>query len=66
MEPREYKRLAEILLAIGVVLAVLGLVFIYVAEMGTAGAIILILGCACALLSLPTFMILTIITNYRK
>jgi hypothetical protein len=66
MEPRQYKLLSEIFLAIGVVLAAIGIATIYLYNESTIGAIFLIVGCGCALISLPTFMILTMVTLYRE
>ncbi len=68
MEPRQYRQLAIALLVLGAILSGLGLLFIYYLQMNTAGAVMLIFGCAMALLSLPTFMILMLLTsiNDRK
>lgn len=67
MEPREFKLMAEIMMVAGVLLALLGLGLIYGLDMRTEGAIPLIIGSALALLSLPVFMVLMILsTVYHK
>jgi len=63
MEPRHYRILAIVLLVLGAVLSGLGLVLIYALQMNMAGAIMLVFGCAMALISLPTFMILMLLTQ---
>jgi hypothetical protein len=63
MEPRHYRMLAIVLLVLGAILSGLGLVFIYALQMNMAGAIMLVFGCAMALISLPTFMILMLLTQ---
>ena len=65
MEPRHYKLLAEILLVIGIIVAAIGAVLIFFFSENKIGAIFLIIGCACALVSLPTFMILTLLTSVK-
>ena len=62
MEPRHYRILSIILLVVGALLSGLGLIFIYALQMNMAGAIMLVFGCAMALISLPTFMILMLLT----
>ncbi len=66
MEPRQYKLLAEILLVVGIALATIGLAIQYLTDIETVGPVLLIIGCASALLALPTFMILTLITVSKK
>jgi hypothetical protein len=66
MEPRQYKLLAEILLVVGIALAALGLAVHYLTDIETIGPVLLILGCASALLALPTFMVLTLLTVSKK
>jgi hypothetical protein len=64
MEPRHYRQLAIALLVVGAILSGLGLLFIYYFHMNTEGAVMLIFGCAMALLSLPTFMVLMLFTSF--
>ncbi len=61
MQPGQYKQLSVVLLVMGVILACLGLAAIYILDAGTVGAVLLLIGCALALMSLPTFMILTLL-----
>jgi len=63
MEPRQHKKLAEILFAIGGICAVIGLVLIFGFDMRAAGAAVLIVGCALFLISLPTFLLLMMYTT---
>ena len=63
MEPRNLKLLAEILLVVGCILTALGVAVIYVMHEDLIGALVMILGCGMALISLPTFMILTMLTS---
>jgi len=65
MEPRHYKTAAEIVLAIGVVLSAIGVVCLITMDSNTVGLILLITGCAMALVSLPTFMILMMLTSFN-
>ena len=66
MEPRQVKRLSEILLGVGIILAIIGLAAMYLMEDNTAGAVVLIIGCASAIVSLPTFMLLAAYTAFQK
>lgn len=63
MEPRQYKLLSEILLGLGALCAAIGVALLYLLDDNLPGALCLIAGCAMALISLPTFMILTLITG---
>ncbi len=63
MEPRQYKTLSEVLLGIGAIVAAIGVAMLCVMDDNTPGALVLIVGCALALVSLPTFMILSMLTS---
>ena len=65
MEPRQYKLLAEILMVVGLILAIIGLAVIYGLHENTAGAVIMIAGSGMLLISLPTFMILTALSTFN-
>lgn len=67
MEPRQHKKLSEILFVIGGICAVIGLALIFGFDMRTAGAVVLIIGCALFLIALPTFLLLMMYTTaYQK
>ena len=66
MEPRQIKKLSEILLGVGIILAVIGLAAMYLMEDNMPGAVILIVGCTSAIISLPTFMLLAAYTTFQK
>ena len=63
MEPRQYKKLSVILLVVGAIVAAIGVAMLCVMSDNTPGALVLIIGCALALVSLPTFMILMMLTS---
>ena len=63
MEPRQYKTLSEVLLVIGIIVASIGVAMLCTMDDNTPGAIVLIIGCGMALISLPTFMILMMLTS---
>jgi hypothetical protein len=63
MEPRQHKKLAEIMFVIGGILAVVGLVLYFALDIKTAGAVLLIIGSAMILIALPTFMLLMMYTT---
>jgi hypothetical protein len=65
MEPRQHKKLAEILFVIGGICGVAGLVLIFGLNMRPAGAVLLIIASAAVLVSLPTFMLLSMYTASR-
>ncbi len=66
MEPRKYKQLSEVLLAVGIALAAIGVAMILGLDMRLEGALVLILGAGMSLISLPTFIILMILTVNKK
>jgi len=66
MEPRHHKLLAEILLSVGVILCLIGLLLIYVLNMNLAGSVVLIIGAASALIAMPTFFLLMILTEAHE
>lgn len=63
MEPRNLKLLAEIMLVVGCILTALGVALTYVMDDNLIGALLMIFGCGMALISLPTFMILMMLTS---
>ena len=65
MEPRQYLRLSEILLVVGILCAVAGIALIYSLSENTLGAIVLIIGCALALVSLPTFIVISVLSSAK-
>ncbi len=65
MEPRQYKLLAEILLITGIIFAAIGAACIYFLSENLIGALLMILGCGMSLISLPTFMILMMLTSAK-
>jgi hypothetical protein len=66
MEPRQHKLLAEVLLVLGIAAVIIGLAVYYLASMKLEGTLIIVAGCIMSLLSLPTFMILAILTATKK
>ncbi len=59
MEPRRIKQMSEVLLAVGILLAVIGAVLMFYIEGDTFGIWMLLAGSVMALISLPTFMLLS-------
>ena len=65
MEPRQYKNLAVVLLTVGIIAAAIGLAIrIFTGDI--IGVILLIFGAASALVSLPTFMVLMMLTESKE
>ncbi len=50
----------------GIICSVLGLVVIYGLSENLAGAIILIIGCALSLVSLPTFIMISLFNSAKQ
>jgi hypothetical protein len=65
MEPRQHKRLSEILFAVGGVCLVAGLILLFGLGMRIPGAVLLIIGSASVLIALPTFMLLSMYNATR-
>ena len=65
MEPRQHKKLSEILFVVGGLCIVVGLIVLFGFNMRLPGAIILIIGCGSALIALPTFMLLSMYNATR-
>ncbi|MBE6527736.1 MAG: hypothetical protein E7Z64_00995 [Thermoplasmata archaeon] len=65
MQPRQYKLLSEILLVIGSIVVISGACVLYFLSETMTGALLLIIGCGLVLISLPTFMILTLLAGAR-
>ena len=65
MEPRQHKRLSEILFIAGGICIIAGLIVLFGFGMRLPGAIILIIGCSSALIALPTFMLLSMYNATR-
>jgi len=65
MEPRQYKNLAVALLAIGILMAASGLA-IHLFLHSFVGVLLMIIGASSALISLPTFMVLMMLTDSKE
>ena len=65
MEPREHKKLSEILFAVGGVCIVIGAILLFGFSMRVPGAIFLIIGSGSVLIALPTFMLLSMYNASR-